>query len=102
MSENAARYGWESDFPTFEKSRAGDIRERLQAFITDASHQQIAAWDQSIPPLQSEVAEILKQNALAARYETILEYELPVRRDIIQTKHRGVEVYAPDQRREGT
>ena len=86
MSDNSARYGWESDFPTFEKSEAGAIRERLQAFITDASHQQVAAWDQSIPPLQSEVAEILTRISAAANYETILEYELPMesrRTDVI-------------------
>jgi hypothetical protein len=86
MSENSARYGWESDFPTFEKSGAREIRERLHDFIPDASHQQVAAWDQSIPPLQTEVAEILTRNASAARYEAILEYELPMearRTDVI-------------------
>lgn len=86
MSDNSARYGWESDFSTFQKSGAGAIRERLQAFITDASRQQVAAWDQSIPPLQTEVREILAQNASASRYETILEYELPMesrRTDVI-------------------
>ena len=68
------------------RAGAGEIRERLQAFITDASHQQVSAWDQSIPPLQTEVAEILAQNASAAHYETILEYELPMesrRTDVI-------------------
>jgi hypothetical protein len=86
MSENSARYGWDSDFPTFEKTGAGEIRDRLQAFLPDASHQQVAAWDQSIPPLQDEVTEILARNASAARYETILEYELPMesrRTDVI-------------------
>lgn len=86
MSENSARYGWESDFPTFEKTGVGEIRERLQAFISDASPQQISAWNQSIPPLQTEVAEILAQNNSASIYETILEYELPMesrRTDVI-------------------
>jgi hypothetical protein len=86
MSENSARYGWESDFPNFEKSGAGEIRERLQAFVNEASRQQAEAWDQSIPPLQTEVAEILARNAAATGYETILEYELPMesrRTDVI-------------------
>ena len=86
MGENSARYGWESDFPTFENSNAREIREQLQSFIPDASHQQITAWDQSIPQLQYEVAEILKQNVYASHYETVLEYELPMesrRMDVI-------------------
>ncbi|HAM52218.1 MAG TPA: hypothetical protein DCP92_16570, partial [Nitrospiraceae bacterium] len=86
MTENSARYGWESDFPTFEKSGAGEIRKQLEAFIPDASHQQIAAWDQSIPQLQYEVAEILERTVAATRYETVLEYELPMesrRTDVI-------------------
>src|SRR5512139_2669424 len=78
MSENSARYGWESDFPTFERSTPREIREQLQEFLPDASHQQVTAWDQSIPRLQSEVAEILIQNTCASHYETVLEYELPM------------------------
>ena len=86
MSENSARFGWESDFPKFEKSEAREIRNKLQSFISDASQQQIEAWDQSIPQLQSEVSEILKRIATAQGYETILEYELPMesrRTDVI-------------------
>ena len=86
MSEKSARYGWESDFPTFEKSEAGEIREQLQKYLPDSSHQQVTAWDQSIPQLQIEVSEILKRTTAASRYETILEYELPMesrRTDVI-------------------
>jgi hypothetical protein len=86
MSEQSARYGWESDFPTFVKSGAGEIREELQKFLPGSSHQQIEAWNKSIPQLQTEVSEILKKTAAASRYETVLEYELPMesrRTDVI-------------------
>lgn len=73
-----ARYGWESDFPAFRDAKPSVVRDRLAGFITDASPEQIKAWDDSIPPLQREVGEVLLRDSLARRYTTILEYELPM------------------------
>ena len=78
MTERRARYGWESDFPAFMSSDPRLIRERLQAFVADASAEQVRAWTDAIPPLQREVGEVLLRDQLAARYSAILEYELPL------------------------
>jgi hypothetical protein len=77
MSENRARYGWESDFPRFSNSEARIIRESLASFVHDASPEQGRAWDHSIPPLQRETREILAQSPAAHQYTAIMEYELP-------------------------
>ena len=73
-----ARRGWDSDFPNFRTTHFRIIRIRLQDFITDASAQQVQAWDDSIPKLQHEVGEILDLDATATEFATILEYELPL------------------------
>lgn len=78
MSEDRARYGWESDFPDFTAAKPSHVRERLSAFVSDASTEQKRAWADSIPPLQQEVEEVLLRNALARQYSAILEYELPM------------------------
>ena len=78
MGNDEARYGWGSDFPTFRGTPARVIRGRLESFIRDASQGQIRAWDESIPPLQREVEEVLRVNEEAAAYGAILEYELPM------------------------
>lgn len=78
MSDQRARYGWESDFPAFSQATPAEVRSRLRSFVQDASPEQDRAWSDSIPPLQREVDEVLAQNTLARRYSTILEYELPL------------------------
>jgi hypothetical protein len=77
MTERA-RYGWESDFPEFRSAQPTLVRERLEAFVADASPEQIRAWGDSIPPLQREVEEVLLRDTLATQYSAILEYELPL------------------------
>jgi hypothetical protein len=72
------RAGWESDFPTFRDSPPGTVRERLRAFIGDASAEQDRAWADGIPPLQREVGEVLLDDGRAIAYSTILEYQLPM------------------------
>jgi hypothetical protein len=72
------RAGWDSDFADFRQTPARKIRERLAAFIRDASVEQLRAWDDAIPPLQSEVSKTLIRDDLAHRYSAILEYELPM------------------------
>jgi hypothetical protein len=78
MSEEQARYGWGSSFPTFSSTPAKVIRGKLEAFIRDAGERQIRAWAEAIPPLQREVDEVLSVNEEAAAYSAILEYELPL------------------------
>lgn len=93
MTENRARYGWESDFPEFTSTAPGEIRKRLQSFVSDASPEQIRAWSDSIPPLQREVDEVLVRDSLAHKYSAILEYELPLesrRPDVLLLVGEGV------------
>jgi len=93
VSDQRARYGWESDFPVFRSTPPGEVRERLESFITDASPEQIRAWKDSIPPLQREVGEVLLRDGLAKHYSAILEYELPLesrRPDVILLVGDGV------------
>src|SRR5688500_637325 len=95
MTDDRARYGWESDFPTFREAPPSVVRERLHAFVADATPEQIRAWTEVIPPLQTEIEEVLAGSSLAARYSTILEYELPMesrRPDVILLVGAGVMV----------
>ena len=73
-----ARRGWDSTLPVFRDTPARDVRDRLEAFVKDASVQQIRAWDQSIPPLQAEASEIIDTDPSADSYFAIMEYELPM------------------------
>lgn len=73
-----ARFGWTSDFPTFRDTSARVVRGKLRDFIGDASPQQISAWDDAIPKLQTEVREVLEAYPDACSYTAILEYELPL------------------------
>jgi len=69
------------------------VRERLQEFILDASPEQVRAWRDAIPPLQTEVDEVLIRDALAAEYSAILEYQLPMesrRPDVILLVGAGI------------
>ena len=77
MSEVYDRYGWQSDLDVFSKSEAHAVRLRLQDFVTDASPEQVKAWDQCIPWLQRECRELTARDATALKYSAILEYELP-------------------------
>src|SRR3954452_22561744 len=76
--DDATPHGWASDFGDFRGASAGRIRASLAAFVTDASPEQLRAWDESIPPLQNEFGEAIATDALAVEYGTIWEYELPL------------------------
>jgi len=73
-----ARYGWQSDFPTFADEEPQIVRISLEEFLEDVSESQVLAWDDSIPKLQHEVSEVVEIDELAERYTAILEYELPL------------------------
>jgi hypothetical protein len=72
------RYGWASALSTFRTESPRVITGSLAAFVADASREQIAAWDDSIPPLQREVRELVEAYPRADADYTILEYELPL------------------------
>ncbi|PWT83863.1 MAG: hypothetical protein C5B58_05770, partial [Acidobacteria bacterium] len=74
----SARYGWESLFPQFEATQPRIIRGSIQNLITDATKEQIRAWDDAIPKLQAEAREVLAYDPKAKDYAAILEYELPM------------------------
>jgi hypothetical protein len=95
MSESKARYGWQSDFPSFREAAPAHIRERLRGFVVDASPEQERAWRDAIPTLQAEVDEVLVRDHLASAYSAILEYELPMdarRPDVVLLVGGGVMV----------
>lgn len=71
------RFGWQSSLESFSRSEPRVVRLQLQRFVTDASPEQIRAWDQSIPWLQRECRELEVRDAAAREYTAILEYELP-------------------------
>ena len=60
-----ARYGWQSDFPTFADEEPRVVRISLQDFLADASESQVRAWDDSIPRIQVEVGEVVEIDDLA-------------------------------------
>lgn len=95
MTDNRARHGWESDFPTFRSTPPARVSERLRAYVGDASPEQVRAWADAIPSLQQEVDEVLVRDVLAKEYSAILEYELPMearRPDVLLLVGAGVMV----------
>jgi len=79
LSESQDRTaGWDSDLPTFRDTAAGKIRRSLEEFVRDPGPQQVRAWDESIPLLQCEAAELLDAKPEARDYGAILEYKLPL------------------------
>jgi len=77
-SVDEARRGWDSDFVRFATTPSNAIVAKLRAFLSGASVEQVRAWDDSIPRLQTEVTQVHEVREEAARYTAILEYELPL------------------------
>jgi DNA polymerase III delta prime subunit len=71
-------HGWSSDFPSFQETPAPYIRDALARFLQIVSPEQLRAWDESIPPLQAEVGQVLRDDEDAVGYSAILEYQLPM------------------------
>ena len=93
MTTAAARYGWASDFPEFRSTPAYAIRGSLEAFLREVAASQVDAWNESIPPLQHEVDQVLEHDRAASDYSVILEYELPLefrRPDVVLLTNGGV------------
>jgi hypothetical protein len=79
MGEQGERTaGWDSDLPTFRDASAGFIRRSLEEFVREPGPLQLRAWDESIPLLQCEAAELIDAKPEAREYGAILEYQLPL------------------------
>lgn len=70
--------GWDSDFVRFVATPSDAIVARLRQFLNDASREQVRAWDNAIPRLQTEVEQVREVREEAGRYTAILEYQLPM------------------------
>lgn len=95
MSEHhpESKHGWSSGFAQFSETPAPYIRQSLVDFLKVVSPEQLRAWDLSIPPLQTEVGQVLERDPDADRYSAILEYQLPMehrRPDVILLMGGGV------------
>ena len=73
-----AMRGWDSDFVRFAVTPSSAIVAKLRQFLNDASREQVRAWDDSIPRLQTEVEKVREVREEAGRYTAILEYQLPM------------------------
>jgi hypothetical protein len=76
--ERSPHAGWSSNLVRFREASASYVSSSLQAFVRDASTQQIRAWDDSIPQLQREAGELVEHTDGADLYSAILEYQLPM------------------------
>lgn len=76
--EQSEHAGWSSDLKVFRESSPGLIRQSLEAFVRDASREQVLAWDESIPALQVEAAELAGSVVEGDSFSAILEYRLPM------------------------
>ena len=76
--ERSPHAGWSSDLRRFREAAPAYIRSSLEAFVQDATLQQVRAWDDSIPPLQREASELVVRDQAADGYSAILEYQLPM------------------------
>ena len=77
MSELASR-GWDSNFPDFASVPCDAVIASLRRLVADASDEQLRAWRDSIPPLQSEAKEAVATVPQAAEFGAVLEYVLPL------------------------
>lgn len=76
--ERTPAAGWSSSLRRFREVPATYVTSSLQSFISDASTQQIRAWDDSVPRLQAEAGEIAARTVEADDWSAILEYKLPM------------------------
>ncbi len=78
MSESPnARYGWQSDLPTFVDASPVSIEAALSKFVGQVSTAQQTSWQRSIRWLQREYGHCIREQPAAYAYSTMLEYELP-------------------------
>jgi len=68
-----ARYGWESNFPTFSEAEPRVVRISLEDFLGDVGDSQIRAWNDSIPKIQVEVGEVVEVDELAVLSHHVID-----------------------------
>ena len=87
--------GWCGDFPTFGSERPRRIREMLFAFLPDDEPQQVKAWDESIPPIQSEVSKTVDREPKAPAYSELFKVSRQRRRPSLWSGLLGFEQSCP-------
>jgi hypothetical protein len=75
--ESSEHAGWSSNIRRFREAPAGYIRGSLEAFVRDATIEQVRAWDEYIPAFQREATKLVAREHGADEYAAILEYVLP-------------------------
>ncbi len=78
LSPDLASRSWDSDFPDFAGASRDAIITSLQQLVGNASEEQLRAWRESIPSLQTEAGEVLAAYAQAKGYGAVLKYVLPL------------------------
>ena len=73
-----ARYGWESDFPTFSEAEPRVVRISLQEFLTTPATRRSAPGTTPSPRSRSKSARSSRSTSSLEQYTAILEYELPL------------------------
>src|SRR5580658_8303599 len=69
--------GWASDLSYFSATSLEEIVNSLSAFVSDATPEQIRAWQHSIPPLKDRSGELMIVEPKSVQYGAILEYLMP-------------------------
>jgi len=69
--------GWAGGLSYFSATAIEEIVNSLSAFVSDATPEQIRAWQHSIPPLKTASSELLGVEPKSVQYGAILEYLMP-------------------------
>ena len=69
--------GWVSSLDDFCKTPLPKILTALSNFISDASHQQVTAWEKSLSILQKECISLIKLFNESKDFSILIEYEIP-------------------------
>ena len=69
--------GWVSSLDDFCQTPLPIILTALSNFISDASHQQVAAWEKSLSILQKECISLIKLFDESKDFTILIEYEIP-------------------------
>jgi hypothetical protein len=88
-------HGWDSLFDKFRVDDLGQILTALKSAVESPGESQLRAWRESIPKLQTEVAQLVEADTSTGKYTAVLEYQLPMeyrRLDAVFLMHDAVVV----------
>jgi hypothetical protein len=88
-------HGWDSIFDKFRTDDLSQILTALKGAITGPGESQVRAWRESIPKLQTGVAQLVEADTSTGKYTAVLEYQLPMeyrRLDAVFLMHDAVVV----------